>query len=381
MGEHNLAATAKPGAKRVIVTGAGGAPALNFIKSLKIAGEPYHIIGVDCNEYSLARAQTAERYLIPRASEQDYVTVLNEVIRASGAQFLFAQPDPEIAVVSENRQRLDVLTFLPSPETVRSCQNKYETYRLWREAGLRVPETRLVASLADLEAVFQDFGEAWLRPVTGAAGRGALLAKGLEQARVWMQFTEGWGHYTAARYLGPHSVTWQSLWNRGELVVAQGRRRLYWEFADRVPSGVTGITGGAITVADPVVDEISLRAIRAVDPSPHGVFSVDLTYDGDGVPNPTEINIGRFFTTHLFFSTAGLNMPYMLVKLAFGEEPPAVPNRLNPLPSGLAWIRGMDMEPVLTDMETIEGFQQALAARRGQAGAGEEIGTWTKVSR
>ena len=51
-----------------------------------------------------------------------------------------------------------------------------------------------------------------------------------------------------------------------------------------------------------MVDEIALRAITAVDGSPHGIFSVDLTYDDEGVPNPTEINIGRFFTTHLFFT-------------------------------------------------------------------------------
>jgi carbamoyl-phosphate synthase large subunit len=106
---------------------------------------------------------------------------------------------------------------------------------------------------------------------------------------------------------------------------------------------------------------------------------VDLTYDQDGVPNPTEINIGRFFTTHLFFSTAGLNMPYMLVKLAFGEDPPAVPAKVNPLPSGLAWIRGMDMEPVLTDSETIEGLQRELAARRMQANTAEEVRRWARV--
>jgi len=356
----------KPGVKRILVTGAGGAPALNFIKSLRLADEPFYFIGVDCNEHSLARAQTEERHLVPRASEDDYIPILNEVIRASAAELIFAQPDPEIAVISDNRHRLAAPTYLPSPETVRRCQNKYETYQAWSGAGLRVPETRFVGSPDDLESVFRDFGEAWLRPVTGAAGRGALHATSLEQARVWMAFNEGWGRYTAASYLGPDSVTWQSLWNKGEMVVAQGRRRLYWEFGDRAPSGVTGITGGAVTVADPVVDDIALRAIRAVDPEPHGVFSVDLTYDSDEVPNPTEINIGRFFTTHLFFSTAGLNMPYMLVKLAFGEEPPAVAARVNPLPSGLAWIRGMDMEPVLTDAETIEGFLRELAARRGR---------------
>jgi carbamoyl-phosphate synthase large subunit len=355
--------------KRILLTGAGGAPALNFVKSLRLAAEPFYIIGVDCDKCHLVGAQTDERHLVPRASHEDYIPVLQELIAETGAQFLFAQPDCEIAVISEQRDRLDVLTYLPARETVRICQDKYETYRLWQEAGLEVPETRLISSAADLRLALIDFGEVWLRPLTGAAGRGALHTEDFEQARVWLDFNHGWGRYTVARYLSPKSVTWQSLWNRGELVVAQGRQRLYWEFADRTLAGVTGITGAAITVSDPIVDDIALRAVWAVDPEPHGVFSVDLTYDSDGVPNLTEINIGRFFTTHYFFSKAGLNMPFMLVKLAFGEEPPLVPTKINPLPSGLAWIRGMDMEPVLTTAEAVDAFERELAARRARRGA------------
>ena len=361
--------------KRILLTGAGGAPALNFIKSLSLAAEPFHIIGVDCDKHHLAGAQTDERHLVPRASHEDYIPVLQDLIAETGAQFLFAQPDPEIAVISEHRDRLDVFTYLPSRETVRICQDKYETYRLWQEAGLEVPETRLISSAADLRLALVDFGEVWLRPLTGSAGRGALHTEDFEQARVWLDFNSGWGRYTVARYLSPKSVTWQSLWNRGELVVAQGRLRLYWEFADRTLAGVTGITGGALTVADPVVDDMALRAVWAVDPEPHGVFSVDLTYGSDGVPNLTEINIGRFFTTHFFFSKAGLNMPFMLVKLAFGEEPPPVSTKVNPLPSGLAWIRGMDMEPVLTTAEAVESFERELAARRARRGAPVNVRT------
>ncbi len=359
--------------KRILITGAGGAPALNFLKSLRLAAEPFYTIGADCNKYHLAGAQTDERHLVPRADDEDYIPILRELIVETGAQLLFTQPDCEIAIISEHRDELDILTFLPSRETVRTCQNKYDTYRLWREAGLRVPETRLISSPADLEAAFADFGEVWLRPVIGAAGRGALHTSDLRQALVWLEFNDGWARYTAARYLSPQSVTWQSLWNRGELVVAQGRLRLYWEFGDRSPAGVTGITGGAITVADPVVDDAALRAVRAVDGEPHGVFSVDLTYDRDGVPNPTEINIARFFTTHLFFSKAGLNMPYMLVKLAFGEQLPPIPTRINPLPSGLAWIRGMDMEPVLTTVDALEEAERGLAARLSRLPAPEAV--------
>jgi len=129
-------------------------------------------------------------------------------------------------------------------------------------------------------------------------------------------------------------------------------------------SGVTGITGTGMTISDPTVDAIAQRAILAIDGQPNGIFSVDLTYDRTGLPNPTEINIGRFFITHLFFSEAGLNMPEMYLKLAFGETLPPIAKRLNPLPEGLAWIRGMDVAPVLATENAIAETARALEARR-----------------
>ena len=350
--------------KRILITGAGGAPALNFVRSLRLAGEPFHLVGVDSNKHYLARAETDERHLIPAVHEPDYLPVLRQIVHESRAEMVFAQPDVEIAVLSEHRDELGAITFWPKHETVLACQDKFQAYCLWRQAGLRVPATTLLRSPTDLERFLREFGEAWLRATHGAAGKGSFHTDSLEQARMWIDFKDGWGSFTASQYLGPHSVTWQSIWNHGEFVVAQGRRRLYWEFADRAPSGITGITGGAVTIADEQVDEISQRAILAIDPNPHGIFSVDLTYDCEGVPNPTEINIGRFFTTHLFFTAAGLNMPYIVVCLAFGQGAPPTHTKLNPLPPGLMWVRGMDMEPVLTDISAIRAMEDELAARR-----------------
>lgn len=349
--------------KRVLITGAGGAPALNFINSLRVAPEPFHIIGVDCSKYSLARARTDSRHLVPRSDDPEYIAIMRQVIAETGAQVLFVQPDPEVAVISENRKRLGITTFLPDKETVRICQNKFETFRRWQEAGIAVPQTLLVTDREDLTRAFDEFGDLWLRPVIGAAGRGALHPQGFQQACYWLDVNEGWGSYTAARYLSPQSVTWQSIWDNGQLVVAQSRLRLYWEFADRAPSGVTGITGSGVTIADAELDELARRAVFAVDRKPHGVFSVDFTYDDQGVANPTEINIGRFFTTHFFFTAAGLNMPYILVKLAYGEQPPLPKQRINPLRPGLVWVRGMDQEPVLTDVQALDRYEQELVAR------------------
>lgn len=352
--------------KRVLITGAGGAPALNFTRSLRMANEPFCLIGVDSNKHYLVRAETDEAHLVPRAGDPDYLPILQQVIRESQAELIFAQPDVEIEVLSEYRDELGLKTFWPSRTTVAICQDKFATYRLWRDAGLRVPDTRMIGRPADLAEFMSKHGDIWLRAIRGAAGRGSFHTDDPDQAQAWMQFNGGWETFSAAEYLSPVSVTWQSIWNHGELVVAQGRRRLYWEFADRAPSGITGITGAAITVSDQHVDEISLAAIRAVDSEPHGIFSVDLTYDRDGVPNPTEINIGRFFTTHLFFTTAGLNMPHIAVQLAYGEDPPPLAAPINPLPADLTWVRGMDKDPILTRTSIVQRSERELEARRGE---------------
>jgi len=347
--------------KRILITGAGGGPAINFTRSIRLAEEPIHLIGVDSDKYCLQRAETDERYLVPRCTEPDYVAVLAHLVKQTQADLLYSQPDVEIAMISESREQLPCRTFLPSKEAVRVCQNKYSSYEKWRDAGIRVPQTMMIHNEADLKMCFEKFGpRIWIREVSGAFGKGALPTSDFDQAKPWLDFHKGWGRFCGAECLSPQSVTWQSIWRDGELICAQSRRRLYWEFANRAPSGVTGITGTGVTMADPEFDKLAERTILAVDPKPNAIWSVDMTLDRDGVPNPTEINIARFFTTHLFFSAAGLNMPYIYVKLALGEEPPPIVRKINPLPIDLAWVRGMDCEPVLTTIQTIDSYETDL---------------------
>jgi carbamoyl-phosphate synthase large subunit len=359
--------------KRVVVTGAGGTPAIGFSRSLRAAPEPFHVIGFDTNPYNLQRAETDERYLVPPVSDPEYLPIVLDILRETKPDLLHVQISAEMIALSGLRDRLPCRTFLPRHETVLACEDKYASYVVWEKAGLKVPSTLPIHRPQDLTAAFEKLGPTlWLRFTSGSAGRGALPTSNLDEARLWIDSHGGWGKFTAAERLEAQTITWQSLWKGGELVVAQGRKRLYWEFANRAPSGVTGITGTGITVADPVVDEVALRAIRAIDPAPNGIFGVDLTYDKDGVPNPTEINIGRFFTTHQFFTAAGLNMPYLFVKCGLDEPLPTVPRRINPLASGLAWIRGMDIEPILTTEAQIEAPVAELAARRQRVHQGRK---------
>ncbi|MBL7151992.1 MAG: carboxylate--amine ligase [Candidatus Omnitrophica bacterium] len=352
--------------KRIIVTGAGGSPSTNFIRSLrKVATEKFFIIGVDCNEYYLQRAETDVKFLAPYANDRVYLDVLKQIIKETGAEFIYSQPDPEIFRISQHRKDLKVRVFLPAHRTIKICQNKMESYRLWRKAGIRVPETCIINTAAELKKAFLKLGRpVWLRAIVShGGGKDSFCTDDFNVARAWIKHCKGWGVFSASEYLSSRTATWLSIWKEGELIVAQGRKRLYWEFGNRAPSGVTGLTGTGVTISDPLIDDIARKAIAAIDKKPHGIFGVDLTYDRNGIPSPTEINIGRFFTTHQFFTEAGLNMPYIFVKIAFGEEYPPVRQKINPLPDGLTWIRGMDFLPILTTIDKIEDSKNELAER------------------
>lgn len=353
--------------KRILVTGAGGTPTTNFVRSLRDSPEKYYFIGVDINKYYLHRAETDERHLIPQADSQDYIDFLKQIILETKPDFIYMQPDQEIAIISLHRDELPVKLFLPDHKTIELCQDKFKSYQKWDGAGLKVPKTILINEEEDLQSAFTSFGSpVWLRAVISpGGGKGSFRAPDIKIAKAWIDYCQGWGNFTVSECLQPETVTWQSIWKDGKLIVAQSRKRLYWEFANRAPSGVTGLTGTGVTISDPVLDDIAERAVWAVDDKPNGIFSVDLTFDKDGVPNPTEINIGRFFTTHYFFTSAGLNMPYILMKLAFDEPLPTISKKINPLKSDLIWIRGLDFLPILSDLKQVQIYENEFIQRLG----------------
>jgi len=347
--------------KKILVTGAGGSPSTNFIRSLRDMKEKIFIVGTDFDKYNINRSEADISYLSPSCKDKNYIDYLNWIIKKHDLQFMHVQNDTELEVVSQYRNALRITLFLPSEETVSNCMNKFQSYSKWQKNGLTVPKTLLISNINDLTKAYKDLGDKiWIRAISGAGGKGSLAPKDINQARAWIDFHSGWGNFTASQLLTPNSVTWMSIWNHGKLIVAQSRKRLYWELGRISPSGITGITGAGITVSDKAVDTIALQTIKSIDTKPHGIFSVDLTYDFTGIPNPTEINIGRFFTTHYFFTKAGINMPEIFVKLAYNENLPVIKRKINPLPPDLVWIRGVDFLPILTTRSKIEKHKQVM---------------------
>lgn len=335
----------------MLVTGAGGAAAANFVASLRSAPEPFYIVGADIKPYHLELADVQQRYLVPAADHLDYLEAINRVIEREQIELVHPQPDMEVKMLSENRESIQARLFLPSRETITLCQNKQALIARLTSENIPAPRSILLQTGSDLTQAIDELiprsGKVWLRAIHGAGARASLPVTTFEQGRAWIDYWEesravGWSKFMACEFLPGAEFAFQSLWRRGELITSQARQRLEYLYGYLTASGQTSTPSVAVTVHRDDVNDISTRAVRAVDPSANGVFCVDLKENIDGVPCVTEINAGRFFTTSNFFAEAGSNMPYYYVTLAFGEPLAQLPC-YNAVPQGYYWVRMMDM--------------------------------------
>lgn len=346
---------------KILIAGAGGAPSEGVIHSLLQAGGD-SVIGMGSEPSDLVLSAAERKFYVPYANTPEYRDRLLELLRREQPDLVHFQNDLEIWHAS--LLRADILAtgtklFMPAHEVIDTCVHKDKSYLAFRQAGVPVPRNLSINNEDDLRRAFAELADAsgkiWLRAASiGGGGKGAIPTADYALAKAWIDHYKGWGDFIAAEMLTPDTVTWLSIWHEGELVVAQSRERRGWTHGNRSISGVTGVTKVGVTCDKPQVTEVALAACRAVSAKPHGIFGVDMAYDRNGVPNPTEINISRFFTTVRFFTEAGLNLPAIFKDIGLYGKLPALAQPINPLPNGLLWMRGMDVAPRLMTAEAIQ---------------------------
>lgn len=354
--------------KKILIGGAGGAPSEGVIKSLKHWPRREKILGMGSSKIDLTLSKADKKYLIENADSTNYSNALLDLLKSTKPNFLHLQNDLEIFTVSKIRDLIldtGVKLFMPEHKVIEKCVYKYSSYLAFKAAGIKVPRNILIENKEQLKIAFDELsnskGQIWLRSnEIGGGGKGSLSTHNYDLAKSWIDHFEGWGSFIAAEKLSPNTVTWLSIWHRGELIVAQSRKRVGWVHSNRSVSGVTGVTHLGITTSDQVVDDIAIKSILAVSDSPHGIFGVDMTYDYDGIPNPTEINISRFFTTILFFTEAGLNMPKIYKNIALYSTFPKLEKIINPLQDDMCWVRGMDTNPKLISYKKLNDMFNSM---------------------
>lgn len=339
--------------KRILITGAGGPAGVNFTQSLRIVPERMLLVGTEATSYYSSLSSTDRTYVVPKATACDYIDKINEIVKRERVGFIHPQPDIEVKVISENREKFDAKTFLPSKKTVRICQNKYASAEVWKRRGVPTAKTIEVKNERTIENAFAELGAPlWIRAKGGAGGKGSTAASNMTTALSWISYwksrNKDW-EFIAQEYLRGRNIGFHSLWKNGELVTSMTRERLHYIYPHLAPSGITGTPAVQRTIHDKNANKVATEAVLAIDEHFDGIACVDLKENDEGLPCTTEINAGRMFTTSFFFSFASskllknhyANFPYLYVKLAHQEKIPEIP-KYNVLPEELYWIRHID---------------------------------------
>lgn len=341
--------------KKILITGAGGPAGVNFIRSLRDADEDFYLVGTDVNRFHLQWPDVDAAYQSPACSDPGYLGFINDLIRDECIEMIHPQPDVEVRFFSEHREQVNAKLALPDRKTIDILQDKHISGQMWEKAGISQTPSMVVEGLDDLHQAADVLGlPFWLRASQGAGGIGSTPVEDVEAAWHWIRYWRLRGkdwQFVAAQMLPGDNLAWTSLWQDGELIASQVRERLEYIYPYLAPSGITGTPVLAVTRDRSDVDQIAQRAVLAVDDKATGIFCVDLTGDSDGIPRPTEINCGRFFTTSYFFTAAGVNIPHMYIRMAYGEKLEPVQKGLE---EGLYWVRHMDCPAVLCKEEELK---------------------------
>jgi hypothetical protein len=303
---------------RIMVLGAGGPAADNYIKSLRLADPDVYVLGVDTHPLMLELSCASETVCIDTtpADEEHHLGTLLDLAKQHGISMIHAQPDQEALFLAQELGGEDPWVTTPASAMVAACQDKLECARL---LGDLAPES-WPRGLSNWDGT-----PVWIRARSGAGSFAATKIENVQDEIAWRRVWSGrvkWEDFMLSEYLPGEDRSYTGVWWKGEPVASACRVRV--EYADtRTPSGQCSSPRIAKLDSRPETFDVAEKAIRRVSDAtgtiPHGVFYVDMREAADGRLLVTEINAGRFNTTQNFYAEAGLNLPYIHACLHHGE--------------------------------------------------------------
>ena len=351
----------------VLVMCAGSGAANNLMRSLRAGGAPLRIVGCHSDPFFLRKSSADSNYLLPSPRHPKFADALRGVVDRAQVEVVIPTTDDDVLMIGDLRETLSCRVFLPRSETIALCQDKYALAEVLRSCGVPVPATYAVSNLGEIDALFRVPSQRlWCRARRGAGSVAAIPVRTAAQTQAWISYWEEMRglpstEFMLSDYLPGRDFACQTLWRGGAPVLVKTSERLSYFGGRNTPSGTSSIGGLHKTVNVPHVVDTSLAAVRAVDATAAGAFSVDLKEDAEGRPCVTEINVGRFLTgTPIFDLTGRHNMSEIYVRLALDE--PVDIRHVYDVVEDYYMVRDLDALPDIFHADSLgDGIEDARA--------------------
>jgi len=285
----------------ILVLSAGG-PAGKALTKCISEKENIRVVCADCNLTNLefVAPYSDKNYVIVSATNKNYINDVCNIIKKEKIDFLFAQNDKEIEVLSANRDKLTCKYFLPEHSIIKICQDKEFLFKVLTH---NIPEP----------GDFKKHKYVWVRSTKGAGGKGSYMSDNNMDIASWKELNPEIKDWQVSEYLPGKNVGVDIFMKDGKVLAYFMKERLKY-LPGASMSGVTGSADIIKIIDNKLILDIAVDALRTLDLKISGVFGVDLKEDSEGVFKITEINPGRFLTSSLIaFYLIGYSMPKFVI--------------------------------------------------------------------
>lgn len=338
----------------VIILGCDGTAARNYKKC--VDKSVHNVVGgTGFNEYHLSTTPIPTKINTSGMSDFQKLKAINDLVLKTGANFIHAQPDEEVAFLAKYKSEFESLVANVNQFYWRIFWDKYHSSFSWEP---KFPWHKYVTlaqylnhpSSVSVDDILDVSEQMWVRGRSGSGSKFAMPCKTVQELEYWCSYVNEHHGVEANQLLispylpGPEYAV-QLFYFNGYLVHAGCRERVQHVFAKQMASGQSSTPSVARVVNNHRVIQAAVDAVEAIQSEPEGIYGVDLRCDYNGDPVPTEVNYGRYFTTSNCFAAAGMNTPAKQLELIERGYVLGTDTNIGELTEGY-WIRQIDSEPV-----------------------------------
>lgn len=288
---------------RILVTGAGGAAAVSFMRAISSPDITLFAADIDPHAVGLYLVPEERRLLLPRADDPSFGVALMTAAARLDVDIVVPTVDAELPIVS-------ALSSAFAMHGVRVLVAAEAALAVCLDKAVLMAAAEGVAPVPTWEVVGTDFVPerhelpVVVKPRTGAGGRGVRVIEGPAD---WADVPRD-GSLLLQEWLPGEEYSVDVLCNQeGKVISAVPRLRM------KVDSGVavaarTVIDDELQSIASALVEHLNLRFVS----------NVQLRRDRNGVPKLLEIN-PRFPGTMALTVYSGVNMPALAVQDLMGH--------------------------------------------------------------
>lgn len=166
----------------IMVTGAGSLLGQGILRCLRMMESPKRIITADPDSFASGHWLGDMAYMLPMAGDEDYLSVLENIIRQEEVDFLFVGTDVELPKISRMRDafadKYDVKIVISPPHVIDIANDKWATAEFLKQEGLPFPATSLATDLKATEELVERLGfPLFVKPRNGARSVGADIVQ------------------------------------------------------------------------------------------------------------------------------------------------------------------------------------------------------------